>query len=539
MIWKDFKEKLSESAIKKFAETYHLAYVIAPLFALIISFFLETDKLFLEFVFILLSLCFNFGILWLSAKYTERKFEEEENDQISLFYTFFYDALKPPKKNSSGKDQGKEKKQEEIVFDIDIAVIEAQNEKSDIEIAYYLNDLIKKFEEDPEKKHKRVTNKVAGLTFKKLHCNPYSKDKNIIKSPKQLKTRLSDVEAVVVVRTKELDDIEWVYKTVDSWAYDHSEVPILFAMDSNIALEENKIAGRFKQISNDPKSLPWYLLKRANDRGKNWRTQATFNRALAWNIAFSILLLIYFGLYSINSYSKEIQKLETEQEFQKSKEDTDILARGFNHISETKEEFQDKIIKYSVNQILKENIDQSKINKMITNAGINVYISYWFNYENEPNIFVTTEADGTNDKFPLDTKSIIGCGFVNKNRIVDWSRHNENKTKANVWKFDKSWDEKTNCEMTELENSPIDNIVCASYRDHNYPNEPIGICIFTKLNQGYSSEQTKILFEEETRMFLYEKCKKLFADFREEVINKKIVPKFKRRLEKVENQATH
>ena len=33
----------------------------------------------------------------------------------------------------------------------------------------------------------------------------------------------------VVVRSDKLDEKGWVYKAVESWAYEHSDIPILFA----------------------------------------------------------------------------------------------------------------------------------------------------------------------------------------------------------------------------------------------------------------------------------------------------------------------
>jgi hypothetical protein len=526
----NFNKYLSENAFKQFAETFHLAFALTPFATIVVSLLIGTDKLLIEFGFILLSIVINFLLLQYKAKTVQK-----DNKEISLFHTFWFNSLKPYRiEENKGKENdisGDDKNENEVFFNINVAVIEAQNEKLAKKLRYYSDALIRKFEEKPKSNnHERVTDKVTGLDFKFLHCNPFSKNNEIIRSPKQLKENLGKFEAVVVVRTKELDEIDWVYNTIESWAYEHSEIPILFARALNDELEFNEIANRFKPITDDAKSLPWYLLKRANDRGKNWRTQATFNRALAWNIAYSVILLMYFGLISVKGFYYEDRK---------NKIDTQTLTEGFNHIASVKNEFHDKIIKYSVNQIHKEDLEQTKIDEITKNVSIDVYISYWFTHEKEPNIFVTTEADGTKDKFPLDTASIIGCGFVNKNRIIDWSRENGSKTITNVWKFDKTQDKDTRCEMTELDNSPIDNIVCATYTDENYPDLPIGICMFTKLNQQYSKEQVTLMFEEETRMFLYEKSKNFFAKFRKEIISMELIPQSQRKVDEVKQDKPH
>jgi len=104
-----------------------------------------------------------------------------------------------------------------------------------------------------------------------------------------LRQTLEGVNAVVVVWTKELKEKSWVYKTIDSWAFQRSDVPILFALaDRTIPEPEN-----YLHVPEDSKSLPWRLVQRGNERARDWRGVAGFNRIIVGN---ALLLLLMASL---------------------------------------------------------------------------------------------------------------------------------------------------------------------------------------------------------------------------------------------------
>ena len=531
MNWKNFKEALYFDEISDFIETYHLTYPVLPALAFISAIFLGTDKLFWESILILLTFIINFIRLGFHAKKLR-----EKDDELSLIYTFLHDRIKPVRIDPT------KPKEQEIFFKTKVSIIEAHNKSFDRnnsnheDKTYYVRKLENKFQKKLEKEsdYPRIDDKIKGLDFETLKCGTLKGNSEVITNKIELESLLSDSKAVVVVNTKELNNMMWVWDTLESWAFDNSEVPILKALKPKFHFKENEIAEHFKPISDVPKSLPWYLLKRANDRGKSWRTQATFNRAFAWNSIYSVFFLFSLILYSIVSFEQRVQNLRKEEDFQKSLTATQILMNGYYEIAETKKEFHNKIINFATNKFLNKSLTEDISKKISQDTDIDVEISYWFTYESQPNIFVTTEAQGTNDQFPKDKTSVIGCGFVQPDKIIEWSKNNNEGAK--VWNYDGSKDTDLKCDMTKLSNSPIDNIVCATYKDVHYPNDVIGICIFTKADRNYSVEQVQPMFELDTHNFLHTKCVKYFSDFKESIIKNDLIPMSKRRTEKIEEK---
>lgn len=535
-----FLSRISEFT-KSTSEFLHLAYSIAPIAIVVINYFWAIEKLQLEIYFLLTAAFINFLILW-----SEADAEDRVNNELSLLYTFFRDKLKPLK--GVDKPVSREKtatKIEEETLNIQVSIVEAQN-KDDL---YYKNKLYEKFQTDPVGEVQREDQKIGGLKMESILCGPRTniKGSEIAKSEKQLYRLLTDSKAIVVIRTKDTDRDRnnWIYKTVEEWAHEHSEVPILF-VNKEVGLAEEGIVANFRQIPNDSKSLPWFLLERANHRGKTWRTQATFNRAIVWSIFYLILMMIYTGWImdkhnndAINELAenqhRELLQMTSEVDFQKKKADVQILMDGFHHISETKKEIRNRIILHAINEgstlstAPGSSVKASDLVPQIAaDASIDVEISYWFTYNKNPHIFITTELQGTTDNFPKNKASLIGCGFVHPNRIIEWSVSNGKM--ANVWKFDGNPDSDLKCDMTELPNSPIDHITCATYSDTHYPDEIIGICMFTKKNYGYIYDQVKLLFAVDTRTFLYERCKDYFDRFKDAIVNRRLVPLSHRRV---------
>lgn len=149
---------------------------------------------------------------------------------------------------------------------------------------------------------------IDGIKF--THFVPDSS--NINRQRSRLLDTLSGAESVVLIRTKELERTPWVYETVQEWALENSHAPCLVIDQLDPyeleLLKTHPIPENFFFISDDAKSLPWSLLKRANQRTSAWRTLAKLNRATSrrlWALLFIAILAI-----AANHYFQSRQRRE-------------------------------------------------------------------------------------------------------------------------------------------------------------------------------------------------------------------------------------
>lgn len=286
------KETILKKVEQRFPEYSHWVFACGPLIASILATLFKTNTHILEFIFIVLAIIANFIIL-------RKRSKTEENKELSLFDTFLTNNLPP---NRSG---------EELLFNTEVAIIEDEGR------AYFEQKLEKKFQHESKADDENgVLAKDEKLRFRLVPCASLDKDgidkddqERIIADLKRdLKNALSNSEAVVIVRTEELEKDRWVYDAVEEWAKKNSEVPILFVRPKDRKnYKKHEIADGYYWIPDDPKSLPWRLLKRAKDRAFAWRTQAGFNRAMVANIFYLSLMFIYLTVFWVVKKQEELQ----------------------------------------------------------------------------------------------------------------------------------------------------------------------------------------------------------------------------------------
>lgn len=495
MTQKPRRQPITETAVENIKETSHWVFAIAPIIASILATLFGKDTHVLEFTFIVLAILVNFFILWLKSR-------TEENKELSLYYTFWTNNLPP---NRTGDEQR---------YKVEIAVIEAK------ESAYFRDNLKRKFKTEPKLKNPNLVEvRDSHLYFRLLDVRPPTKDKmeeveTAFKA--DLDDDLENATAVVVVRTSELDGKPWVYKAVDSWAYEHSDVPILVAKNPSKEYPENEIADRYLQIPDDPNSLPWRLLQRARDRALAWRSQASFNRAMVTNIFFLSLMCIWIGSFWIKSLNINIQNKTSEYDTaiqnEKRKSDTMIQNKvdeyataieGMYEVVETKEFFKRNYIK---------NED------FINGEDAKLDISYWFRHNGNPYIFVTTEKGDTQKWYENDKSSIIGCGFFDPSKVVECKGDCKNPANTRVYDFDGNEKIDHGCTMRPRDDEPISSIVCVAYQPSgNLSREAtVGICAFTGgrkpiLIDGY-------------REYLRQRADVFYQRFGKRIADKKVTP---------------
>jgi hypothetical protein len=152
----------------------------------------------------------------------------------------------------------------------------------------------------------------------------------------------------------------------------------------------------------------------------------------------------------------------------------------------------------------------------------NLSVSYWFRYEGSPYVFVTTENQPTQDHFPNDNTSLIGCGFVALNKIVS-----SDKNGIRAFEFDSDEeDKKHTCEKAPRAEE-IKSIVCSAFQSSATSNRDatVGICVFT------SSEKSILIPDH--RKFLRDETKAFYNRFQKSIEEKTVTALFERtKLEK-------
>jgi hypothetical protein len=485
------RRKLSTPpAVERTLEIIHIGYAVAPGIAILLATIFRKDiHLYIELGFIVIVIVVNFYIL-LKPKTEESKDEKG----LSLFYTFLFNAIKPVKISTEQK------------YEVKIAIVEDENK------AYFKERLDKQFhkETDASKRHSVIDAPDDKLVFESIKFDPHETEdieSEVSKFLTDHKLALDRATAVVVVRTdeperkdeseKNSDELEkyWVYQAVDSWAYQHSEVPILFAKDKSKEYTHHEIADNYLRIPDDPKSLPWRLLQRARQRGKAWRIQAGYNRAMVWNIFYLSLMCIYIGVIWIVAQRNEFN----------------TAYRGLSHAKETRRLFERDVLKRYDDKL---------------------HVSYWFKHKDllshkgQPTVFVTTEELDTTNAFDTSNESLIGCGFSTPNIIVECKEGCNDKTpkKADVFDIGANPKLDTTCHMSPRPEEPIYSIACITYKPSGLGDEyTVGICIFT------GDKDRSILDGDEehrksVRNFLWARVDKFYKDFRESIHNGTVTP---------------
>lgn len=518
MLRKRQRKPNTSTSFSNTMEAFHLVFSVASIVALIITTLIGKDiHLVIELILIFIVTAVNFYILL-------RKRETEEGEELSLFYTFWTNKLRPSR---SGGEQ---------TYKVTIAFIEDEEE------AYFRDDVQKRFKTEvnleelkgllskesklksPILKEQNLENlifeevKDRNLYFHPINIASLNKD-DVEQLKKDFKKRLnSDLEkptAVIVVRTGKLEDKPWVYETVVSWAYEHSEIPILFAKDPEQNFPENKIAKKFLSIPNDSKSLPWRLLQRAKNRAKVWRIQAAYNRAMLWNIFYVSLICIYMGAIGIKAkdkqHSTQIKAKDEQLSSQTKAKDEQLSTQKSNYLNTMNgiEEALQTEKAYRVNSSKK---DDAKLS-----------VSYWYGFMDKPYIFVTTESPHNTTNFEKNYETIIGCGFVEPNHIIEGSvktnKAGKKEVKVVAYNYYGHIVPMPKCQLRELKTSAIKSIVCATYNDLDDPlitKRTVGICVFTE-------DESNEIFSEEGRIFLIETTKKLHTDHINSLENNNVI----------------
>jgi hypothetical protein len=310
---------------------------------------------------------------------------------------------------------------------------------------------------------------------------------------------LEKIDAIILIRTINLEMNSWVYQSLDDWALKNSHIPCLvidliddiqkYKLKSENALSE--IPDKYNIIPHEPlESIPWRLLTRANERALAWRSQANFNRI----IFFSTIIIGCMALFLFyNLYLGQIEKQKIFERFEINKERYSVKANNLKN----------KYYKL---------IELSKpIAKIDTTS---LTFSYWLPYTSKSNIKVLYQLGTSENKllsqytvFNLDTNKAIGCAFKYTNKFIFWNSELKIPIIYSNVVEDTISSECINCKFYKENNRPISGIICFAYtRDDT--RKACAICIDTKDKNSYS-----FLKSVESRRFLL----KQVTDFYDQV----------------------
>ena len=476
----DNQEKtFKESFIENIKETSHWIFAFAPLVASILATIYRTDNHVLEIVFICLAVLFNFTVLILRS-------QNEKENELYPFYTFVWNRTKPPKKTG------------QLMFKTRISIVE------DEESSNFVERTKKKFLTDPQNilddNEKRIIEKSQKLDVSLISCSSLKivtndeeeKEREIINLKDNLKSDLSESEAVIVVRKENLDKKTWVYEAINEWAIKNSDVPILFVRpDDRSNYPKHEIADKFFWIPDNPKTLPWRLLTRAKKRASIWREQASYNRAMVTNITFLLLMFVYLLGFYIFEKLKKIDALESEKKQITETKDKEIannlllakdkqkvLVKGIKEATETKESYEEIVLKHN----------DSELN-----------VSYWIRHDGKPFVFVTTEKGNKKYEFENNSSSIIGCAFSAPSKLVQWNAISNTR----VFEFTGNKEIKNHDCVMFPRIEEITNIICSSYKPSGTVNdeETVGICIFTGGKKPINIDKNHVFLRKKTEAF--------------------------------------
>jgi hypothetical protein len=302
-------------------------------------------------------------------------------------------------------------------------------------------------------------------------------------------SRLLDVldgaDAVIVVRTTELENQPWVYEGLDAWARQNSNIPILVidkikkVEPSGLPLRLNPIPEKFYVIPDDPASMPWRLLKIATERSIAWRNQASFNRSIALALLILALAGLLVGYLTNSSQRRRYDNLLQQQKRDNYKQ----LQSMYTVIAEhTKKDYQD----YQVS--IGEPRDE-KLN-----------VSYWISYQGTYYQLSSSEEEYY-QPWPSTKQSIIGCVLAGPNRTALWD---SKMARPLVSLFNtKAIAPDSNCGYGDQRQRTLKSIVCASDGDSENPDPDgiVGVCIFTESEINNVSKGSPLFIQQRVREF--------------------------------------
>jgi hypothetical protein len=465
----------------------------------IIAIFWGVDEKIIEFIIIPAAVLFNFLIIWLKSYF-------DANAEQSLIRSFLTNDLLP---TNLGKP---------LEFQAKIVIIEDETSHG---------SFIKSVDKLFKGKNEPATHNLILVPFS---CET----SNVDAQRARLSKSLEGANAVVVIRTKELEEKSWAYEVVQTWAYARSDVPILFTeldKDSRKSL----IPDNYFSIPADTKSLPWRLVQRANERGLVWRNVASFNRLIATN--FIILLIMSF---SIGHYLISHQQKEDENIIRSQQQETSRLAQSLNHSLHNQQEGYYDLLgeiyqggsNNAVIQKLHDGIAQRTKeqfeNFIMKSKDDKFVVSYWVRDENKLRQFGTTDKDPNRTDWDFDKTTVIGCAFSNTNHFAIWDAES-NSNEPEVISLNGVKLQNHGCHFWDRPSQDIRSIVCASYNSSSdsQNKSTAGICIFTE-----NPEREKNVSKYDYSEFLKEKTKKFYEFAFPYIENNKIVPLVKKLSEK-------
>jgi hypothetical protein len=420
-----------------------LIAVITGITAALIAYLLITKE---RFVF---SIIFIFTVFIVFLAIFIRSYFKKNKDQ-NVFYSLITDDLLPNKTRKS------------LEVKTEIAIIEDKESQS-----IYEN-------------YRKEFKKIAGVNLTHVICDASDKDSQ----KSSLIAKLKGAEAVVVVRTKELEMKPWVYEALEMWAFQNSHVPCLVIDKINSEelrqLDLNPIPNKFFFIADDKISLPWRLLQRANERAFAWRNQASFNRLTA--ISVFILLTAGFMIgYFMNSYQKK-----------------DYYSLAQKIYGETAKQ-------------TKEQVERSFMNG--TKDG-KLNVSYWFRYNGTLHQLSSTDESSSKRTYTSDKPSVISCGFFaypnNSVRLMD------NQLQVLSFKDEPSSPKNDICKFDADHYRDIKSIICTTYNGSKNPENTVGICVFTEGLGDISNI--------DVHHFLKDRTKEFYDSMYDSLENKKLIP---------------
>jgi len=318
-----------------------------------------------------------------------------------------------------------------------------------------------------------------------------------------LRSVLAGAEAVIIVRTEQLEKQTWVYETLDAWASQNSHVPCLVIDRIRIdpqGLPPNlsAIPERYFFIPDDKKSLPWRMLKRANERAFAWRNQASFNRMIA--LAFlvlvaAVLVTSYFSSsFQQNKYETALRDVNGKIEQQPKENYRTVQEVYMIMVGHTKEDYED-------------NVTRTKDDKL--------NLSYWVINNGTYYPLSSTEKEHSHRIWRSDESSIIGCAFAHPNSAVQW---NEKMLQPQVVPFNgEATAENSGCHYGPELQRKLPSIVCASFSRSADANNTVGICVFTE-NKGSN------MINDLTIPFLRKRSQEFYESIFPLMSQKKLIP---------------
>ena len=276
---------------------------------------------------------------------------------------------------------------------------------------------------------------------------------------------LSGSDSVVLARTAVLEKEDWIYKVVDDWGFENSNVPILVIdklEHTPIPMEVKKITERFYFIPDHQSSLSWRLLKRANGRSLSWRNQATFNRSIGFAVAILVVTLLGLG-YLIDYLQKREMFL--------------LMRTTYTRIAEhAKEDYLTKL--HALVDDKQTAADQQLLLQGLV-ADKELHFSYYLTYNGTFYPLATTDPQSSYTAWEKDKTTIVGCVLRNPNRLVLWD---ETMSKPSVVTNNgEKVQEDPLCGYGAQGRRKLRSMMCASYSAvPQDPNHSVAVCIFTE-----------------------------------------------------------